>query len=115
MHSLTRDHSLLEDWKDACPDLTEQEIEEFPHKNVITRALGMYEFVEIDVRKIQVDDGDRFLLCSDGLCGTLHDEEIYSVVSQFDDPEVAVAELVARSNAAGGDDNITAILVECRL
>ena len=113
MESLTRDHSLLEDWKDARPDLTEEEIAEFPHKNVITRALGMRDTVDVDIRRFEIESGDRFLLCSDGLSGMLTDDEILSVIAEVDDPEEAVAELVDRSNVAGGEDNITAMLIEC--
>jgi protein phosphatase len=114
MDLLTRDHSLLEDWKDARPELTEQEIRDFPHKNVITRALGMRETVDIDVRKLDVRDDDRFLLCSDGLSGMLDDDELLAVIEDTEDPEDLVAELVDRSNAAGGEDNITAMIVACR-
>ncbi len=111
--SLTRDHSLLEDWKDARPDLTEEEIRDFPHKNVITRALGMRDTVEVDVTRFQIKDHDRFLLCSDGLCGMLTDEEMHEVLLEHDDPEDCVAELIDRANAEGGEDNITAMLIEC--
>jgi protein phosphatase len=113
IESLTRDHSLLEDWKDARPDLTEEEIRDFPHKNVITRALGMRETVDVDLAKVRIRDSDKFLLCSDGLSGMLSDEEIHEVLQNYDDPEEVVAELIERSNAAGGDDNITAMLIEC--
>jgi protein phosphatase len=111
--SLTRDHSLLEDWKDARPDLTEEEIRDFPHKNVITRALGMRETVEVDVCRFTIRDGDRYLLCSDGLSGMLTDPEIHEIIEESEDPEETVAELIDRSNAAGGDDNISAMLIEC--
>ena len=110
---LTRDHSLLEDWKDARPDLTDDEIRDFPHKNVITRALGMRETVDVDVFRTKLEHGDRILLCSDGLSGMLSDEELRDVVTGVEDPEEAVAEIIERSNAAGGDDNITAMLIEC--
>lgn len=113
IESLTRDHSLLEEWKDARPGLTEEEIRDFPHKNVITRALGMRETVDVDLAKVRIRDSDKFLLCSDGLSGMLADEEIHEVLQNYDDPEEVVAELIERSNAAGGDDNITAMLIEC--
>jgi protein phosphatase len=112
--SLTRDHSLLEDWKDARPDLTEEEIRDFPHKNVITRALGMRDSVEVDSRALKIEDGDRFVLCSDGLSGLLTDPEIHELAGEASDLEAAVAALIDRANEAGGDDNVTAMLVECR-
>ena len=114
IESMTRDHSLLEDWKDARPDLTEEEINDFPHKNVITRALGMRDTVDVDICKFRIRDGDKFLLCSDGLCGMLTDDEIHEILEVYEDPEEAVAELIERSNSAGGDDNITAMIIECR-
>ena len=66
---LTRDHSLLEDYKEAKPDMTEEEERNFPHKNVITRALGMRETVQVDIRSHQIKSGDVYILCSDGLSG----------------------------------------------
>ena len=68
---LTRDHSLLEDYKEAKPDMTEEEERNFPHKNVITRALGMRETVQVDIRGHQIKSGDVYVLCSDGLSGMI--------------------------------------------
>lgn len=113
IQSLTRDHSLLEDYKEARPDLTEEEIRDFPHKNVITRALGMRETVEVDLCEIKLEDGDRFMLCSDGLCGMLEDDDVLEIVLESKDPEDAVAQLIHRSNDSGGTDNITAMIIEC--
>ncbi|MCA9681619.1 MAG: Stp1/IreP family PP2C-type Ser/Thr phosphatase [Myxococcales bacterium] len=111
---LTRDHSLLEDYKDARPDMTEEEARNFPHKNVITRALGMRENVVVDISKWEIQDGDRFVLCSDGLSGMLTDEEIHHIVEGATDLEAGVGDLIDQANAAGGTDNITAMVVECR-
>ena len=110
---LTRDHSLLEDYKEARPDMSEEEARNFPHKNVITRALGMRDSVEVDLCEIEIEDGDRYMLCSDGLCGMLEDDEILDIVLEAPDPESAVRDLVDRSNEAGGTDNITAMIIEC--
>ncbi len=111
---LTRDHSLLEDYKDARPDMTEEEERNFPHKNVITRALGMRDNVQVDINKWEIGDGDRYLLCSDGLCGMLPDEELHEIITKNDDLEAAVNRLIDRANEEGGTDNITAMVVECR-
>ena len=111
---LTRDHSLLEDYKDARPDMTEEEERNFPHKNVITRALGMRDEVQVDIKKYEVQDGDRFVLCSDGLSGMLDDPTIAEVVVRHDDLETSVNDLIDQANEAGGTDNITAMLIECR-
>ncbi|HLT35073.1 MAG TPA: serine/threonine-protein phosphatase, partial [Enhygromyxa sp.] len=82
--------------------------------NVITRALGMRENVVVDIGKWEIKDGDRYVLCSDGLSGMLSDDEIHDIVQQAPDLESGVGELIDRANAAGGTDNITAMVVECR-
>ncbi len=111
---LTRDHSLLEDYKEARPDMTDEEERAFPHKNVITRALGMRDDVTVDMSRVDIEDGDRFLLCSDGLSGMLTDQEILDICSKDDGLEPVISELINRANEAGGTDNITALLIECR-
>ncbi|MCC6748618.1 MAG: Stp1/IreP family PP2C-type Ser/Thr phosphatase [Deltaproteobacteria bacterium] len=113
IQQVTRDHSLLEDYKDAKPDMTEEEERNFPHKNVITRALGMRDTVQVDIRTEEVADGDLFLLCSDGLSGMVPDEVLLQVVTANPDMERAVAELVDQANRAGGTDNITTLILQC--
>jgi protein phosphatase len=73
----------------------------------------MRENVVVDISKVELADGDRYVLCSDGLCGMLSDEEIHQVIENSGDLERAVAELIEKSNEAGGTDNITAMVVEC--
>jgi serine/threonine protein phosphatase PrpC len=108
---LTRDHSLLEQFKDINPGMTREEEHNFPHKNVITRALGLNDAVEIDVRTYDLQDDDRFLLCSDGLSGHLEDEQLLELLSDSRDMEAVATELVERANAAGGNDNITVVVM----
>ncbi len=115
IQQVTRDHSLLEDYKDARPDMTEEEAQAFPHKNVITRALGMRDTVVVDLNRVEIKDQSRFLLCSDGLSGMLSDPEILEILSKHDDLEAAVSALIDGANAAGGTDNITAMVIECRM
>lgn len=114
IEQLTRDHSLLEDYKEAKPDMTAEEERNFPHKNVITRALGMREHVQVDLRCDDVADGDVFLLCSDGLSGMIEDQGIFEIVAQSPDLEQSVAKLVDVANANGGTDNITLLVLECK-
>lgn len=113
VEQITRDHSLLEDYKDAKPDMTAEEERNFPHKNVITRALGMRDTVQVDIRTEEVMDADLFLLCSDGLSGMITDEHIRQILTASDDLEKAVAELVDSANRAGGTDNITTLVLQC--
>src|SRR5689334_11154752 len=110
---VTRDHSLLEDYKEAKPDMTEEEQRNFPHKNVITRALGMRETVQVDIRAHQIKSGDLFLLCSDGLSGMVHDESILQISVNAKSLERAVAELVDAANRNGGTDNVTTLMLQC--
>jgi len=108
---LTRDHSLLEQFKEINPSMTREEEQNFPHKNVITRALGLNDQVEVDLRTHDLKPGDRYLFCSDGLSGHLEDEEMLELTKNTADLSVAVSELVESANAAGGADNITVVLV----
>src|SRR3954465_5633625 len=87
VHQMTRDHSLLEDYKDARPDMSDEEQRKFPHKNVITRALGMRENVQVDVSPADIRAGDVFLLCSDGLSGMVDDRRIGETVAKAPDLE----------------------------
>jgi protein phosphatase len=113
IQQITRDHSLLEDYKEAKPDMTEEEERNFPHKNVITRALGMRETVQVDIKAHQIQSGDLFILCSDGLSGMVPDEQILYIASNAKSLERAVAELVDAANRAGGTDNVTTLLLQC--
>jgi serine/threonine protein phosphatase PrpC len=108
---LTRDHSLLEQFKEINPGMTREEEQNFPHKNVITRALGLNDAVEIDVRTYDLEEDDRYLLCSDGLSGHLDDDELLELLSDSRDMETVATDLVERANAAGGNDNITVVVM----
>ena len=110
---LTRDHSLLEQFKEINPEMTREEEDRFPHKNVITRALGLNDFVEVDVKTLEVKAGDVYLLCSDGLSGHVPDEDLLEMVNGADNVERTVAELVERANDSGGNDNITCVMLKC--
>ncbi len=83
---MTRDHSLVNDYLLAMPELTEEQRSELP-KNVITRALGMQEHVSVDLQADDAQVGDAYLLCSDGLSGMIEDDEILALVQSS--PELA--------------------------
>ena len=108
---MTRDHSLVNDYLLAMPELTEEQRSELP-KNVITRALGMQDQVTVDLQSDDVEPGDLYVLCSDGLSGMIEDEEILNVVNEQSDLEVACRKLIALANEHGGEDNITAVIVK---
>jgi PPM family protein phosphatase len=109
---LTSDHSLVNDYLRAAPDLTAEQLAELP-RNVITRALGMQEAVTVDVQSVALEKGDVFILCSDGLNGMIDDGKILEIVKAHrGDLDAAAAGLIAGANDAGGEDNCTVVLVE---
>ena len=115
VEQMTRDHSLLEDYKEARPGMTEEEQKKFPHRNVITRALGMKESVQVDISAAEIKDGDIFLLCSDGLSGPVETPTLRDLLKVGVDLDDAAHKLVAAANNAGGPDNITVLVLECRM
>jgi len=111
IEQLTRDHSLLNDYLLLMPHLTDAQKDELP-KNVITRALGMQDSVNVDLVPIEPKPGDYYLLCSDGLSGMIEDDGILDlVVAGGNDVEGSARALVHRANENGGDDNVTVVLV----
>lgn len=109
---LTEDHSLLQDFINRSNPTLEQ-IDAFPHKNVIVRALGMREAVEVDVGLVEVREGDLVLLCCDGLFGMLPDQQMAEIL-RLEGGEILRANqlLVDAANQAGGADNVTSVLIE---
>jgi len=110
IQQMTRDHSLVNDYLLAMPELTEEQKSELP-KNVITRALGMQDQVAVDIQSDDAELGDIYVLCSDGLSGMVEDPEILDAVLGSEDVEGACRRLVALANEHGGEDNITALIV----
>ncbi len=108
---LTRDHSLINDYLLAMPDLTDEQKSELP-KNVITRALGMQDQVVVDLQHDDPTGGDVYVLCSDGLSGMVSDDDIRSIVGANADIRDACRKLIQRANERGGEDNITAVLIK---
>ena len=102
---LTEDHSVVGALI-RMGRLTQQEAKLHPQRNEILRAIGTAEHVEVQVTRLELQPGDRYLLCSDGLSGLVADAEIADVLRQSD-PEAAARSLVERANREGGNDNIT--------
>lgn len=109
IQQLTQDHSLLNDYLRAMPDLTAEQKDELP-RNVITRALGMTESVQVDISSDEPKVGDVYVLCSDGLSGMISDAEIAEIVTANEAPDAAATALIARANDHGGEDNVTAVV-----
>ncbi|MFO0676388.1 MAG: protein phosphatase 2C domain-containing protein [Polyangiaceae bacterium] len=109
VEQITEDHTLIA-WQLKQGLITPQEAKRSPHRNVITRAVGNRDYVQVDTRLVPTRPGDRFLLCSDGLHGYLRDIDIPPIAACGG--EVAVRKFIDLANDRGGKDNITAIFVE---
>ena len=106
---ITEDHTLIA-WQIKQGLISEEEAKTSPHRNVITRAVGNRDYVEVDTSVIALEPGDRLLLCSDGLHGYLQLDEIPDIAELGGDN--AVDSFITLANGRGGKDNITALLVE---
>jgi serine/threonine protein phosphatase PrpC/CRP-like cAMP-binding protein len=109
VHQLTEDHSLINELLKRGR-LTRDQIDKVQYKNAVTRAVGVYESVEVDVFDFDVLAGDRFLLCSDGLHGYVEESELTSLFAEVPEDELAT-KLIDLANERGGKDNITALVV----
>jgi protein phosphatase len=109
LEQLTEDHSLVADLV-RSGRLTPQEADTHPQRSVITRALGTDAEVDVDTFTVEVEAGDVFLLCSDGLTTMVDDDEITQTVANADSLEQATKALVKAANRAGGEDNVTVVL-----
>ena len=111
LRRITRDHSLVQELVDAG-DLDERDAEGHPRANVITRAVGdSTETVELDKVTDRLMDGDRFLLCTDGLSKVLDDEKLAAIL-RGNEPESAAEKLLAAALAQQAADNVTAVVME---
>lgn len=111
LEQLTDDHSLVAELV-RSGRLTQEEADQHPHRSVITRVLGTDEAVEVDTHTIAMEPGDLFLICSDGLSAMVPNDTIQRLVAGADgDLDAAAEALVAAANAAGGEDNVTVLLV----
>jgi len=108
---ITEDHSYVE-MLIAKGELTKEEADNYPMKNMITRAIGVNESVECDFYKTEIMSGDKIVLCTDGLTNMVNDERIAEVMSGKKKLNDAVKILVKEANDAGGKDNITVVAAE---
>jgi serine/threonine protein phosphatase PrpC len=111
---LTQDHSLLTDVIEQRPELDDEMLARLP-KNIVTRAIGLDGQLRVSIRSFSVVEGDRYLLCSDGLSGPVPAPELAQILAQSADaPGQVVEQLILRANEHGGPDNVAALVIDCQ-
>ena len=93
-------------------EITPQEAGTHPHRNVLTRSVGTEPEVDVDEEDVPLIDGDRLLLCSDGLTGMVTEPQIQAILEAAPDPQDAADRLIKAANRAGGIDNITVVILD---
>lgn len=111
IRQITKDHSLVQEMLDKG-QITKEQFDNHPNKNIITRVLGVDEEIEIDFDYIDVSNGDLIILCSDGLSGFVDSKRILEI-SKNCKFETLCDKLIDTANENGGRDNITVVAVEC--
>jgi PPM family protein phosphatase len=114
LRPITEDHSLVAELV-RSGDLTRAQAAEHPQKNLITRALGAEEDVEVDTAILPVQAGDRYVLCSDGLSDMVPEDRLSAILKESpEDPEAPATRLLSAALEAGGTDNITVVIVDVK-
>ena len=109
LQRMTKDHSMVQQLVEAGT-ITEEEVLHHPNRNMLTRAIGVYESVEVDTGMIEIFQNDRILLCSDGLSGYIEESKIEQVLSEEQNENRALEDLVHLVYDAGARDNVTIVL-----
>lgn len=107
---VTRDHSMVQELVDLGR-LTEEEAQNHPRRNIITRAIGVYSKVPVDHSEHQLNQGDMVLLCSDGLSNCVDEESLLSMAQDMEHDSSLCEAYVDTANTNGGSDNITALII----
>jgi serine/threonine protein phosphatase PrpC len=108
----TEDHSVVEE-EVRAGRMTAEQAAHHPSKNVISRALGAEDSVEVDLKTIEVEDGTEFLLCTDGITRHIPDTELRQLLVMHDSLKALCDELKSRCYERGAEDNLTAVVVRC--
>ena len=111
IEQITRDHSLVEEMV-RMGGIDRESARSHPDKNIITRAIGAKDTVDVDFFHVELEPGDMVLMCSDGLTNMLEDEEIHMIMESQESVEEKAEELVKAANNNGGKDNITVLIIE---
>lgn len=111
LRQLTEDHTLVHRMVQEGK-LTQEEAEIHPHRSILTRALGVDPELTVDQGSQDVEPGDRILLCSDGLTSMVDEAGITDILAEHENPQSAADRLIDAANAAGGQDNITVLVLD---
>lgn len=108
---LSKDHSLVQEMV-RLGGINEEDAKHHPDRNIITRAVGAKDKIEIDFFEYRLKKGDMILMCTDGLSNMVEDQEIFRIVKSSRDVVEAVEQLIERAKENGGSDNIGIVLAE---
>jgi len=111
LRQVTVDHSFVQELVDTG-QLSADAARHHPRRNIVTRALGIEPDVQVDSWRLPIVEGDRYILCSDGLVDEVDDDDIADIVAAHTDPQACADALVERANANGGRDNVTVVIVD---
>jgi protein phosphatase len=111
LHQITRDHSLVAKMVERGR-ITAEEARNHPHSNILLRTVGTERDVDIDIFRVELEAGDKVLMCSDGLWGEVEDRDMESILTTYPDPRIASRELVRAAHHGGGKDNVTLLVVQ---
>jgi serine/threonine protein phosphatase PrpC len=111
LRQLTEDHTLVHRMVQEGK-ISEEEAHVHPQRSIVTRALGVDQDIEVDEEVLEMRDGDRLLLCSDGLTSMMREESVQEILEAHADPQEAAEALVDAANRAGGLDNITVVVID---
>ena len=110
IRQVTKDHSVVQNMIEQGR-LSEKQARSHPDKNIITRALGVEDKVDVDYTELDLEPGDRLLLCTDGLTNMVEDKEIFSLFRKHTGDSLA-EELIGQANLNGGNDNSTVVIID---
>jgi serine/threonine protein phosphatase PrpC len=110
LHQVSRDHSLVAKMVERGR-ITPEEARHHPHSNILLRTVGTERDVDIDIFRVELETGDRILMCTDGLWGEVEDRDIEAILNTYTDPRIAARELIRAAHHGGGKDNVTLLLM----
>jgi len=110
MHQISKDHSLVQKMVERGR-ITAEEARHHPHSNILLRTVGTERDIEIDIFRVELESGDKVMMCSDGLWGEVEDRDMETIMNTYSDPRIASRELVRAAHHGGGKDNVTLMIV----